>query len=84
MNQDIQQSILEVARAIEQLNQAFERRADSLRQGGDPKELAEWIKATHAMRDSGEIYLSWARHYARTAGVEAEPADSELGEFLEE
>lgn len=75
MVDEIQQSLIEVARAIERLNEAFEKRADLLSQAGDPQELHQWVKATHAMRDSGNIYLSWAKHYARSAGGVHSPGD---------
>lgn len=78
MNQEILQSIIEVSRAIELLNQAFEKRVDDLRNGGDPQELQQWINATHAMRDSGHIYLSWAKHYARAATSEVAEDELEL------
>ncbi len=83
MTEEIQQSIVEVSRAIEKLNQAFEKRAVTLRQGGDSKELQQWMTATNAMRDSGNIYLSWAKHYARTAGTEVMTDESELDELDE-
>lgn len=78
MVDEIQQSLIEVTRAIEHLNEAFERRADLLRQAGDPQELHQWIKATHAMRDSGNIYLSWAKHYARSAGASSPDDEPEV------
>ena len=84
MDQDIDLSVREAARAIERLNEAFERRAAWLRAQGHEQELASWMKATYAMRDSGKIYLSWARHYARAAGVETAPVESEFDELLEE
>lgn len=84
MAHDIQQSIAEVAQAIEDLNQAFERRADDLRKAGESQELQQWIKATQAMRDSGNIYLTWAKHYARSAGAGTAGEESELNEFLDE
>ena len=83
MNEEIRQSITEVTRAIEHLNQAFEKRADNLRQGGNTQELQQWIKATQAMRDSGNIYLSWAKHYAGSAGGEAASDEAEV-DTLEE
>jgi len=83
MTRDLHQSIAEVARAIEQLNQAFEQRADDLQKAGDPQEWQQWVKAAHAMRDSGNIYLTWARHYAGTSGPQAS-AESDLDDFLNE
>jgi len=84
MSEEIQRSILDVALAIERLNQAFEKRADALRQAGDAKELQQWLTATHAMRDSGNIYLSWAKHYGRSAGTDVAAEESELDELLDE
>jgi len=84
MSEDIRQSILDVALAIERLNQAFEKRVQALREAGDANELKQWLTATHAMRDSGSIYLYWAKHYARSAGPEAEAEGSELDELLDE
>ena len=84
MSEDIRQSILDVALAIERLNQAFEKRVHVLREAGDANGLKQWLTATHAMRDSGSIYLSWAKHYARSAGSEVEAEASELDELLDE
>lgn len=83
MNEEIQQSISEVARAIESLNRAFAKHANSL-EGGDLQELEQWIKATQAMRDSGNIYLSWARHYARVPGAEGAAEEPDLDDLLDE
>jgi len=81
-HQEIGKSILEVTRAIENLNRVFEKRADELRQAGDVDGLQQWTKACSAMRDSGNIYITWARHYARLS----EPAGSSEEEdgFLNE
>src|SRR2546422_7689249 len=84
MNEEIRQSVLAAALAIERLNQAFEKRADALRQAGDAKELTQWLTATHAMRDSGNIYLAWAKHYARSGGTDAAAEESEPDELLDE
>ena len=83
-SEEIRQSILDVALAIERLNQAFEKRADALRQAGDANELQQWLTATHAMRDSGNIYLSCAKHYARSEGTDVAAEESELDELLDE
>ena len=81
-HQEIRKSILEVTQAIENLNRVFEKRAAELRQAGDVDGLQQWTKACSAMRDSGNIYITWARHYARLS----EPAgESEVEEgFLNE
>ncbi len=84
MNEEIQQSIMEVVRAIENLNRAFAKRADDLQKLGNANELQQWTKAAQAMRDSGNIYLAWAKHYARSAGAKMTPEESEESDFLDE
>ncbi|HEX9758657.1 MAG TPA: hypothetical protein VGB26_12820 [Nitrospiria bacterium] len=83
MSEDIQQSIEDVTKAIDRLNQAFERRTEELRQKGNHEEFNQWVQAKAAMRDSGVIYLSWARHYAKSAkqGGTDEMNDDDLFEF---
>ena len=81
-HQEIQQSIIEVTRAIESLNRAFEKRAADLRQAGDADGLQQWIKACQAIRDSGNIYITWAQHYARSS--EPTALSEEENDFLSE
>ena len=81
MNEEIQQCITEVARAIENLNRAFAKRADELQKLGNASELQQWTKAAQAMLDSGNIYLSWAKHYARSAGIKVASEESEDSDF---
>jgi hypothetical protein len=61
MNEDIQQSLMELVRAMENLNRAFAKHADDLKKSGNADELQKWINAVHAMQDSGTIYLNWAK-----------------------
>jgi hypothetical protein len=86
MNEEIQQSLAEIARAMENLNRAFEKRLEDLQKLGDADAdaLQQWLKATQAMRDSGNIYLTWAKHYARSASVNAAEDDPEDTDFLDE
>jgi uncharacterized protein HemY len=81
-HQEIRESIIEVTRAIENLNRAFEKRAADLRQAGDADGLQQWTKACSAMRDSGNIYITWARHYAKLS--EPSGSSEEEGGFLDE
>lgn len=82
MSEDIQQSIEDVTKAIDRLNQAFEKRTEELRQKGNQEELNHWIQGKAAMRDSGVIYLSWARHYAKASSQEEdEMKEDDLFEF---
>lgn len=87
MSTDIRQSIEAVEQAMESLNQAFERHAEALRAPEQAKELQQWMTGAQAIRDSGNIYLNWARHYARSAGAGApgqHEDDADLEAFLDE
>jgi hypothetical protein len=84
MNEEIHQSILEVVRAIDNLNRAFAKRSEDLKKLGNANELQQWLKAVHAMQDSGNIYLNWAKHYAHSAGVKMTAEESEESDFLDE
>jgi len=47
---------------------AMERRAAAIHATGKDPELAEKLmKAADTMRDSGNLYLTWAKHYAAMA-----------------
>jgi len=72
MDDEIRQSVQGVADAVDRLNQAFKRKAEQLREGGQSEELHDWVQAQAAMRDSGAIYLSWANHYAKTSSQDEE------------
>ena len=80
----IEQSIKTVAQAIEDLNKAFDERAEGLRQAGQVDRLQEWMKSSHAVRDSGYLYLTWANHYARSASPQTVNADEDMDSFLDE
>jgi hypothetical protein len=83
MKEELRQSILNVAQAMDGLNRVFEKQVEVFEQQGDAQELQRWTRAAQAMRDSGRIYLTWANHYARAAGADVtdEPASED---FLDE
>ena len=84
MTEEIQHSIQEVAQAIHSLEKAFEKHAEHLRQAGDLEKLKQWTKGVQAMRDSGHLYLTWAKHYARSSGHQEDESEEDLGAFLDE
>ena len=56
--------MVEIASLLKEFPVALERRAAEIAQAGKDPELASKLtKGADAMRDSGNIYLSWARHY---------------------
>ncbi len=56
---------LEIAGVLKQFPEALERRAAEIEATGkDPELAAKLAKGADTMRDSGNLYLSWAKHYA--------------------
>lgn len=82
MNNEIRQSIQEVGEAMSRVNQAFQNYVEELKVSGkDPTEIRQVVKNADTLRDSGHIYMSWARHYAGIGGDEGptEDIDAEEG-----
>ncbi|MEW6245261.1 MAG: hypothetical protein AB1555_00955 [Nitrospirota bacterium] len=70
--------IMEISTLLKQFPEALERRAAEIQATGKDPELAgKLAKGADAMRDSGNIYLSWARHYAALAEGTSDAADDE-------
>ncbi|RMH05703.1 MAG: hypothetical protein D6704_08805 [Nitrospirae bacterium] len=64
MNEELRQLMSEIGRHMTQFHQLLERRAQELELlGGDPDVVKKLMTGADAMRDSANIYLSWARHY---------------------
>ncbi len=76
MNDNIRRSVQEAQEALARVNLAFEDYLDELeKKGSDPSEIIQVAKSADALKDSGHIYLSWARHYAGMGGDEASTED---------
>ena len=82
MNKAIIQSVDDAARAIENLNRAFDQHAATLKSSGSQESLEKWKQACFAMRDSGNIYINWAQYYAR--GSASAPSSENEADFLDE
>jgi hypothetical protein len=62
---EVRRLIHEMAVLMAAFSPALERRAAALEAGGRDAELTDkLIKGAGVMRDSGYMYLTWARHYA--------------------
>ena len=58
----------EISGLITQYPKAIERQAAIIQATGkDPELVDKLIKAADTMRDSGNLYLTWAKHYAAVA-----------------
>jgi len=76
MNNEIRQSIQEVGEVMSRVNQAFQNYVEELKSSGkDPADIGQVVQNADTLRDSGHIYMSWARHYAGIGGDEAPTED---------
>ncbi|MEQ1846673.1 MAG: hypothetical protein ABL983_13995, partial [Nitrospira sp.] len=58
----------QISGLITQYPKAIERQAAIIQATGkDPELVDKLIKAADTMRDSGNLYLTWAKHYAAVA-----------------
>jgi hypothetical protein len=74
--------LAEISTLLKQFPEALERRAAEIEVSGKDPELAgKLAKGADAMRDSGNIYLSWARHFtALSEGNSDASADEDESE----
>lgn len=80
----IEELLQEISRLIGEFPRAIERRAAVIQAAGKDHELVEkLIKAADTMRDSGNLYLTWARHYAALAegNTDASSDEDETEDF---
>lgn len=72
----IRELIGEITTLMKSFPEVLERRAgDLMATGKDPELASKLEKGADAMRDSGNIYLTWARHYAALSEGTSDTAD---------
>ncbi len=74
----------EISGLINEYPVAIERRAAVIQSTGKDPELVErLVKAADTMRDSGNLYLTWAKHYAALAegNTDASSDEDETEDF---
>jgi hypothetical protein len=74
----------EIVGLITQYPKAIERQAAIIQATGKEPELVDkLIKAADTMRDSGNLYLTWAKHYAAMAkgNTDASSDEDETEDF---
>lgn len=80
----IDELLREIAALIGEYPTAIERRAAVIQAAGkDPELVEKLVKAADTMRDSGNLYLTWARHYAALAkgNTDASSDEDETEDF---
>ena len=74
---DVRQLINQLAALMTAFSPALELRAGVIEASGKHSELAvKLLKGADAMRDSGNLYLTWARHYAALSEGNPEAAEN--------
>ncbi len=64
----LEELLRDIAGLLHEYPKAIERRAAAIHAGGkDPELVEKLMKAADTMRDSGNLYLTWAKHYAALA-----------------
>lgn len=74
----------EIAGLINAYPKAIERRAAMIQATGkDPELVEKLLKAADTMRDSGNLYLTWAKHFAALAegNTDARSDEDETEDF---
>jgi hypothetical protein len=74
----------DIAGLIHEYPKAIERRAAQIQATGkDPELVEKLVKAADTMRDSGNLYLTWAKHYAALAegNTDASSDEDETEDF---
>ena len=74
----------EISGLLMEYPKAIERRAAVIQATGkDPDLVEKLVKAADTMRDSGNLYLTWARHYAALAegNTDASADEDETEDF---
>lgn len=72
------QLINDIVKQMRTLCEALEQRAEELRQSGKEPEVAKKLAlGADTMRDSGNLYITWARHYAALAEGNPEASDQD-------
>ena len=73
---EVRQIIGEITMLMTAFPAALEGRAAEIQASEKDSELADkLVKGADVMRDSGNIYLTWARHYAALSEGNPEAAD---------
>jgi len=85
MSGDLRQNVQTLAEQMESFHQALETKAREIEiSGGDQEIVGKLLKGTDAMKDSANIYLSWARHYVNLSdggASEAEEGEEDSDDF---
>ncbi len=85
MSEDLKQQVAAITGQMANFHQSLETTARELElKGEDPEIVTKLMNGADAMKDSANIYLSWARHYVKLSegeASEAEEGEEDLDDF---
>ncbi len=85
MSQDLRELMDSIRDQMTRFHEGLESRAQEMHlMGGDPDVVKKLTMGADAMKDSGNIYVSWARHYVALAeggASEAEEGEEDSDDF---
>jgi len=77
----IDELLREIAGLLHEYPKAIERRAAEIQATGkDPELVDKLVKAADTMRDSGNLYITWAKHFAALAVGNTDASSSDEDE----
>ena len=76
MSDELREKVSGIGTQMEQFHSMLQSRAMEMETtGGDPEVITKLINGADAMKDSANIYLSWARHFVALSDGGASEAD---------
>ncbi len=85
MSQDLRELMDGIRNQMTQFHEQLEHRAQEIElTGGDTDVVKKLTMGADAMKDSGNIYISWARHYVALSeggAAEAEEGEEDSDDF---
>ena len=85
MSDDLRLLMNGISGQMEEFHEGLESRAQQMQlTGGDPDVVKKLTMGADAMKDSANIYLSWARHYVALSeggAAEAEEGEEDSDDF---
>ena len=85
MSDELRGKVSEIGTHMEAFHGMLQSRAKEIEvTGGDPEVVSKLVNGADAMKDSANIYLSWARHFVALSeggASEAEEGEEDSADF---
>ncbi|MGD9851013.1 MAG: hypothetical protein AB7T38_07090 [Nitrospirales bacterium] len=85
MSEDLKRQVQDLASQMESFHHSLETKAREIELiGGDAEVVGKLFRGADAMKDSANIYLSWARHFVKLSeggAAEADEGEEDSADF---